>query len=158
MPAGRPKKPSALKELQGTARPDRSNPSEPRLPVRIPDAPAWVDEAPTTRALFDQVTKYVTDMNIATQVDGLALSLLADQIALYIELRSHIREEGTVVTVTGSTGQDKTMAHPAIPQLNQTLGSIHKLLREYGLTAASRSNMSAHEEKDVDSFADFLAN
>lgn len=153
----RPKKPTAMHELQGTARPDRANPNEPRLPTQVPDAPSWVDEDPTTRALFDQVTRYVTDMNVATQVDGLALSLLADQLALYIELRQHIRKEGTVITTVGSQGQEKTQSHPALPQLNTTLGSIHKLLREYGLTAASRSNVSVHEEKDVDSFDDFLS-
>lgn len=156
MPAGRPKKPSALKELQGTARPDRANPLEPKPEVGIPDAPAWVDDDPQTRALFDQVTRYVVDMNIGTRVDGLALSLLADQIGLYIELRDQIRRQGTVLEMEGSQGQVIKKPHPALPQLNQTLGSIHKLLREYGLTAASRSNVSAHEEREVDAFEDFL--
>jgi P27 family predicted phage terminase small subunit len=150
------KKPTGLKELHGTARPDRANPNEPRPPVEMPDAPAWIDEDPVTRELFDQVTRYVTDMNIATQVDGLALSMLADQVSLYVETRNLIRRQGLFEESEGSQGQIVKKAHPGLPILNQCLGNIHKLLREYGLTAASRSNVSAKEEKEVNTFQDFI--
>lgn len=154
MPAGRPKTPTVLKELRGTYRKDRANLNEPKPPVltEVPDAPFWVDDCPQTKSLFDQVTRYVMNMKVATQVDGLALSLLADQLSIYIDLRSQIRKEG--ITVVDSSG--KTKAHAALGQLNNTLTQIHKFLREYGLTAASRSNVSAAEEKDVDAFEDFL--
>lgn len=157
MPAGRPKKPSDQKKLQGTWRKDRANPLEPTPAKGLPDRPAWVDGDPTTAALFDAATKYVNNMGIATEVDGIALGLLADQLGLYIQLRESIREEGVVIEIEGSTGQTKKMANPALPQLNQTLGSIHKLLREYGLTAASRSNVSKIEDDVKDDFESFLS-
>ena len=83
---GRPRKPTKLKELNGTLRPDRTNPNEPKLPVSLPDRPSWLDEDPLAAQLFDQVTKYMVDMNVGTHVDGLALSMLSDQVAMYLRL------------------------------------------------------------------------
>lgn len=156
MPAGRPRKPTALHELQGTKRPDRHSALEPQPQKGLPDRPQWVDADPVTAELFDAATQYIDDMKISTKVDGIAIGLLADQLGLYIQLRDAIREDGTIIEVEGSKGQTKRIANPAIPQLNQTLGNIHKLLREYGLTAASRGNVSVNEEKPVDSFDAFL--
>jgi len=152
----RPKKPTALHELEGTFRKDRHNDLEPQPDKGLPDRPSWVDADPVTAQLFDAATNYIDSMNIATRVDGIAIGLLADQLGLYIKLRDHIREDGVIVDMEGSKGQNRRVANPAIPQLNQTLGNIHKLLREYGLTAASRSNVSVQEEKAIDSFDDFL--
>ena len=156
MPAGRPRKPTAMHQLEGTYREYRGNPNEPQLPAQIPDAPAWIDDDPTTKALFDQVTHYIVDMNVGTRVDGVALSLLADQIALYIELRQAVRKEGVLQVSTGSRGQEITKPHAALGALNNALSNIHKLLREYGLTAASRANVSANSEASVDAFEDFI--
>lgn len=145
------KKPTALKELQGTARADRANPDEPRLPAELPDRPTWIDNDPTTAAMFDQVVEYVHNMKVSTRVDGIALSLLADQLTLYMEMREIIREEGlSMVTPAGNN-----VRHPLLTPMNQSLTSIHKLLREYGLTAVSRSLVSAVEEEG-DEFEDFL--
>lgn len=152
----RPRKPTALHELQGTVRKDRHNALEPQPQKGLPDRPSWVDHDPVTASLFDAATQYIHGMNIATRVDGIAIGLLADQLGLYIQLRDLIREDGVIVEMEGSKGQTRRVANPAIPQLNQTLGNIHKLLREYGLTAASRSQVSVSEEKEIDSFNDFL--
>lgn len=156
MAMGRPRKPTGLHELEGTVRKDRHNQLEPQPKKGLPDRPMWVEQDPVTASLFDAVTKYVDDMKISTAVDGIALGLLADQLGLYITLREAIREDGSIISETGVKGQEKRIAHPAIPQLNQTLGNIFKLLREYGLTAASRSNVSVQEEKPIDGFESFL--
>ena len=156
MPAGRPRKPTALHELQGTGQASRMNPNEPTPSKGLPDRPNWVDDDPVAASIYSEVTNYVHRMGVATEVDGIALSLLSDQLSIYLELRKQIREEGTVITVTGSQGQEKRMPHPALAQLNTTLGGVHKLLREYGLTAASRPNVSAIEEKEVSSFEEFM--
>ena len=156
MPAGRPRKPTHLHQLEGTGRKERLNALEPAPRKGLPDRPQWVDEDPVTSQLFNAASQYINNMGVATEVDGIAIGLLADQLALYIELRAAIRREGSIIETEGSKGQIKTQAHPAIPQLNQTLGAIHKLLREYGLTAASRANVSRQEDSG-DDFEDFLS-
>ena len=154
--AGRPKKPTALKELTGTLEKSRTNPNEPRPDVAIPDMPVWIADDPMTSSLYDQVTQYVVDMRVGTRADGVALALLADQLALYLELRQQVREEGAVIEVEGSQGQTKKMPHPALPAMQTAFGSVHKMLREYGLTAASRSSVDAQPEKEINSFDDFM--
>ena len=155
--AGRPRKPTALHELQGTGQPSRMNQLEPVLAGRLPDRPGWVDDDPVTAALYDQVAMYIHNMGVSTEVDGIGISLLADQLGIYIEMRKKVREEGTVITVEGSTGQMKTIAHPCLPQMQSTITTIHKFLREYGLTPSSRPNVSVIDNADsVDSLQDFL--
>ena len=156
MPAGRPRKPTVLHKLAGTYRADRANALEPMPARRLPDRPSWVTDDPTTEALYNAVSQYIHTMGIATEVDGIAMGLLADQLALYIELRAAIREDGAIIVVEGSSGQERRIAHPAIPQLAQTLANVTKLLREYGLTAASRANVTQIDSDTVDTFEDFL--
>ena len=154
--AGRPKKPTALKELTGTIEKSRTNPNEPRPDVAIPDMPVWIKEDVITASLYEQVTQYVVDMRVGTRADGVALALLADQLALYLELRQQVREEGAVIEVEGSQGQLKKLPNPALQPMNAAFANIHKMLREYGLTAASRSSVDAQPEKEVTSFTDFM--
>lgn len=157
MPAGRPRKPTALHELQGTGQKSRMNPLEPVLASRLPDRPSWIEDDPMAMGLYDQVVQYVHNMGIATEVDGLALSILADQLSIYIEMRQKIRAEGVIIEVEGSQGQTKKIPHPCLPQMQTTVTTIHKFLREYGLTASSRPNVSSLDnDKEVNSFDDFL--
>lgn len=154
--AGRPRKPTAIKALNGTLRPDRTNPNEPKLDVCLPDRPSWLDEDPLSAQLFDQVTSYMKDMGVGTRVDGLALSLLSDQVALYLRLRKTILNEGELITTQNTNGDPVIKPHPAITPLNQAFANINRLLREYGLTASSRSNLNARTEEPVNTFEDFL--
>jgi len=154
--AGRPKKPTALKELAGTAQPCRTNPNEPRPTVGIPDMPTWLVDDPTALSIYDQCAGYLAEMKVGTSADGIGVSMLADQLAIYIDLREQVRREGAVIELEGSSGQVKKVPHPALAPMNTAFANIHKMLREYGLTAASRSNVDAQLEKEVNTFDDFM--
>ncbi len=154
---GRPRKPTELKKLTGTFRNDRAFPNEPKLGVSFPDKPEWLDADPLSSELFDQVSKYMVDMRVSTSVDGLAISLLADQVALYLRLRKQLLEEGEMIHTPNSAGEIIMKAHPAIVPMNQSFVNITRLMREYGLTASSRSNLATKDEpSDISSFEDFL--
>ena len=153
MPA---KKPTALKELEGTARADRTNPLEPRPDLALPDRPEWADDDPRTAQLFDQIVEYLSEMKIATRMDGIAVSLLADQLDLYLTLRQEVRTNGETVHVTGRDGVQTVKPNPALVALNNAFNNIMKLLTEYGLTAVSRSRVSIIKE-ERDDFASFLS-
>ncbi len=155
---GRPRKPTKLKELNGTLRPDRTNPKEPQLAVSIPDRPSWLDEDPLAAQLFDQVSRYMVDMKVGTQVDGLALSMLSDQVAMYLRLRRTILDEGELINTQNINGDPVIKPHPAIGPLNQAFTNINRLLREYGLTASSRSHLNAKADVNspINTFEDFL--
>lgn len=154
--AGRPRKPTQLKELQGSARADRSNKFEPKLPAHLPDRPSWVDDDPQGAAIFDQVTEYTRQMAIHTQVDGLAISLLADQLTRYLNLRAIVLKEGEIITTQTAHGTEVMKVNPALPQMTALFASTLRMLREYGLTASSRANVSASMEQEINSFDDFM--
>jgi len=154
---GRTKKPTALKKLNGTFKKERENPNEPNLGIAYPDKPEWLGFDPLSSQLFDQVSAYLVAMRVSTSVDGLAISLLSDQVAFYLRLRKQILEEGEIIKSYNSGGETVSKAHPAIVPMNQSFTNITRLMREYGLTASSRSNISAHtESSDMSSFEDFL--
>lgn len=148
------KKPTALKRLEGTWRADRHNPNEPELPAEFPDRPPWVDDDPRTAALFEQIGQYLVEMRIATRVDSIGVSLLADQLNLYLEMREQVREEGNTIIVQGGSST-YTKAHPLMTPMNQTYQNIVRLLKEYGLTPVARTNVEA-SENEGDSFDQFL--
>lgn len=156
MTAGRPRKPTALRELQGGRTRPHHNPNEPRPDVRVPDRPVWLDSDPQAAALYEEVCRYVVDMKIGTAVDGIALGLLADQLSVYIKFRSEVMDYGVMIEVFDHKGNPQSKINPAVKGMNDSTEKIHKLLREYGLTAASRSTVGAELEKEVDSFDDFL--
>ena len=154
---GRPKKPTALKKIQGTFRNDRHNKNEPKLSVEFPDKPVWLDGDYLASQLFDQVSKYMVEMRVSTSVDGLAISLLADQVALYLRLRKQILEEDEMIDQPNSSGDIVKKAHPALVPMNQAYVAITRLLREYGLTASSRTNLVTKEPRsEISKFEDFL--
>jgi phage terminase small subunit len=157
MTAGRPRKPTALRELQGGRTRPHHNPNEPTPDVRIPDRPMWLDDDPTASALYDEVCRYVVDMKVGTSVDGIALGLLADQLAIYIKFRSEVMDYGVMIEVFDAKGNPQSKINPAMKGMNEATTNIHKLLREYGLTAASRSSVGAEIEKEVSSFDDFMS-
>lgn len=155
---GRRKKPTALKMLTGTLRANRVNPNEPRLDLCLPDRPSWVDGDKVSAQLFDEVSHYISDMNIATRVDGIGISLLSDQIAMYLRLRERILIEGDLITTANMHGEPVTKVHPGLSALNATFSQIHKMLREYGLTASSRASVNARIDspESTNTFEDFL--
>ena len=154
---GRPRKPTAIKKLTGTFRNDRAYPGEPQLGVCFPDKPEWLDSDPLSSQLFDQVSKYMVEMSVSTSVDGLAISMLADQVALYLRLRGTLLEDGEMIESPNSAGEMIMKAPPAIVPMNQSFVNITRLMREYGLTASSRSSLATRDQpSDINSFEDFL--
>ena len=100
----------------------------------------------------------MVEMNVGTRVDGLALSLLSDQVAMYLRLRRTILDEGELINTQNINGDPVIKPHPAISPLNQAFTNINRLLREYGLTASSRSHLNARADVDspINTFEDFL--
>ena len=95
-------------------------------------------------------------MSIHTQVDGVALSLLADQLATYLRLRQVVLNDGEVIEQLSNVGNPVKKVHPALPQMQACFASVLRMLREYGLTASSRVNVSASSETELNTFEDFI--
>lgn len=154
--AGRKRKTVAQKKLEGTFRKDRHPENLVELPVELPTKPDWTTHDPIANALYDQIATHVHSMNVATEVDAIALSLLSDQLSIYLKLRAEILSDGVTVEVEMTGGVTQKRAHPALASMNSVYNGIVKMMTEYGLTAASRSKVGANEPIEVNSFEDFL--
>mgnify|MGYP003654169324 CR=1 FL=1 len=154
--AGRKRKPVALKKLEGTFRKDRSPEHVVELPNDLAPKPEWAKHDAIADSLYDEVSLHIHSMGISSSVDGIAISLLADQLSQYLKLRAMILADGLIVETISSTGASIQKPHAALGQMNINYNNINKLLTEYGLTAASRAKVGANNPVVVDSFEDFL--
>ena len=154
--SGPVKKSAAIRELHGSRTRPHHSKSEPQPTVGMPDKPVWLENDPLASGLYDEVARYVEGMKVATAVDGVALSMLADQLSIYIGLREQVRREGVIIELEGSMGQMKQVAHPAMVLIDRNANLIIKLLREYGLTAASRANIKTELDAEVNTFEQFM--
>ena len=154
--AGRPRKPVALKKLEGTYRKDR-NPDNPvELPAELPTKPDWVDHDAIAAGMYEQVAKHLHTMGVSTEVDNLGIGLLSDQLSIYLKARAEVLSKGPIIKTYGSTGQEVTKENPAITVMNKAYANITKMMGEMGLTPAARAKLDADKPIEVNSFESFL--
>ena len=96
MPPGRPRKPTALHVIQGTARPDRINKREPQPPAGAPECPTWL----TVEAQDEwrRISGELIALGILTIVDRAALAAYCQSWARWREAEEHISEEGSMTS------------------------------------------------------------
>lgn len=138
------RKPTAMKHLQGTARPDRVNPNEPQPPVASGycprDLPAsakhwWRRTAPSLKALG-----LLTVLDVAAARD---MAICATRLA-----QAEVIIEDMGILVKGARGG--VVRNPAIAVANQYRAALYAWLREFGMTPAARSriDLPAPEEPE----------
>jgi phage terminase small subunit len=113
---GQNRKPTSLKLLQGTWRADRHNPREPVLPAGRPRCPKWLRKQ--ARPFWGRLVGDTERLGVLTEVDGLALALLAEALADYN------------AAPVEDWRQRSTWAKNAL-----------RLLQEFGLTPVSRGRV-----------------
>jgi hypothetical protein len=119
MKGGHNRRPTAQKELEGTLRPDRSNPLEPApAPCRVPRPPKGLSDV--ERAVWRQLACEVKELGVYSVSDGTGFRLLVRAVAL-------------------AEGAGPDMAPTARVRLLQVAAG---LLASFGLTPASRGRVA----------------
>ena len=148
MPAGRPRKPTELKKLGGTAQPSRLNPLEPVPEVALGLPPDWLSA--TAKEYWSEIGGLLLQMKIVSYGDSAALMLLTDVLAEWCAVRRLIKRKGrTYENITESGLIIK--ARPEVAMESDLWRRAKTMLIEFGLTPAARSKVSAlgsTEEKD----------
>jgi len=129
MTAGRKPKPTALKLIQGTWRPDRANPFEPRPKPGIPPCPKFLQG--DARKQYRKTARKLARIGLLTELDDMALSMLCQGWADYLEATDQVRKSGILVK------------SPYLVAANQALKKVRALLVEFGMTPGSRSRIQA---------------
>jgi P27 family predicted phage terminase small subunit len=146
---GRPRTPTRLKVLQGTTRPDRANPGEPKPPPAKAReaAPAWL--RPTSRPWWNRIRPLLVQMQVMTGADPVALGLLCDALADYMTARDVIRKLGATYETEGDAGK-MLRQRPEVYIAADAWRRAKLMLTEFGLTPASRAKVSAADVGPTD--------
>lgn len=139
------------KELSGTGRADRaSGPSPAFKPGKPTRAPVFLDE--DARALWHKLADMLAAGGVMTTGDAVALGLLADALLEYREAKDVMAQHGAIAY--GNSGAP--YAHPAAVQVRQLRADIRNLLKDFGLTPASRDKVTLPDDQDAETIADIL--
>lgn len=148
--AGRPKKPTEIKKLAGTARKHRQNPAEPNAPHGTPETPDWL----SSRAM-----QIFSETCLSMDALGILSPEWRDVIAAYaacqeeIEIYSAIiTQEGRVYTTTTQTGDTMFRARPEVAMRSDAMRRAQTLRAELGLGPASKSRVSAEKKHESNPF------
>jgi len=156
MPAGRTPKPTVLKELGGTAQPSRTNAHEPRGEVFLPTPPEWL--SPKAKQYWGDIGAVLLAMKVTTAADGPALQLLTETLAEWAEARQAVHVQGLVYETTTMQGDTMRRPNPEVAIASDAMKRSLNMLREFGLTPASRSKVSALGDNDgADPFAEMMS-
>jgi P27 family predicted phage terminase small subunit len=137
MTAGRKPKPTALKLIQGTYRPDRANANEPKPKPGIPLCPKFLQGE--ARETYRKVAKKLARIGLLTEIDEMALAMLCQSWAEYLEASEKLRETGMLV----KSPNGFPMMNPYLVIANAAVKKVRALLVEFGMSPSSRSRISA---------------
>ena len=145
------KKPTRLKELAGTARPDRVHSGEPRPPAASTYCPR--DLPASVKPWWRRVAPVLADLGMLTQADLPAARDLVTVITRLAECERLIEEKGILIPGARDGGLVK---NPAIAAANAYRQALYKWASKFGLTPADRNGLSVPGEAEQLSLAELL--
>lgn len=151
MAGGRPRKPTHLKVVAGTAQKCRINKDEPKAKGGWPVAPEWLSARSST--IFDETCRRMSGMGTLSEE-------WADVIADYascveeIEITTGIIEDlGRTYTTTTQTGDTMFRPRPEVAMRSDAMRRAQALRAELGIGPASKSRVSAGKTDEENPFA-----
>lgn len=153
---GRPPKPTALKVLHGTARPDRVNANEPKPEGFGKRPPAWLKGRARTH--WGRIQPIVEGMRVSTDADPVALALLCDALAQYVQASDVLRTKGNNVELFDEDGRCiEYRPRTEVRIVADAWRRVNLMLQQFGLTPASRAKVQAAEAQEIDPVEAFLS-
>lgn len=136
-------KPTNLKLLEGNPGKRDINKDEPKydLSEKSEKAPPWLGTA--AKKEWKRVLPLLKKNGLVTDADYMALCAYCQSVDTWIEAEKLKRAEGLVTTTSNGT----EVQHPAVNVANSALNNVLKFGREFGLTPASRTGLSAEKHE-----------
>ncbi len=161
---GRPRKPTALKILDGD-RKDRINLDEPKSPPGLADPPAWMGEV--EREGWAILKARMGEMGVATRADEEAVGLYCSAYAMWREAKAALDRDGLTITDsvensfttkngTRTTTKTTTRVHPMVKVVQESSRQMGRLLSQFGMTPSARSALHIESKQDGGALIQFL--
>ena len=141
---GRPRTPSALKLVAGTARADRTNRNEPE-PDLLADLAAPAHLSARSAAVWADVAPMLRRVGLLTVADKIALELLCDAVADYRLARE--RRGDDLVGKSAKTGSDM-LSQWMIAQLSAGKRA-ESMMTRFGMDPQSRTRVMINPQGDL---------
>ena len=127
--------PTQIKRLKGNPGGRPLNKAEPKPLNEMPRAPSWMSLA--AKRQWRRVAKPLHECGLLTKIDGLALAMLCETYAQFIEARLEVEKRGPWFF----SEDGKPYVNPAVWVMNKARGEIKGWLREFGMTPSARSGI-----------------
>ena len=160
----RPKKPTKVKEKQGTLRKNRVNNREPTVEVAIPPCPKILGKE--GKKEWKRVTKELKLMQIIAKIDASALTIYCRAYENWLDCEQKIidasKPEKTKDGIKEKDGKVSTSSKGiSYINANVNLSSMYvkqmtRILTEFGMTPASRAKVNAEGQNKDDKLLAFL--
>ena len=130
--------PSHLKLLRGTARPSRTNKSEPKPKAKAPRCPEWLsDEA---KAEWRKTVKQLKAMGVLFESDQDLIAAYANALVNYRKATLMVDAEGLLI----EGRRDGMVTNPAVRVQRDSAQLIRQLAQEFGLSPSSRTRIGTN--------------
>lgn len=145
---GRPRKPVALKKIDGTFRADRqSGTPVPEHLETLPTPPAHLNAA--AASIWDEYGNKLQQLGILTPIDLILFESFCIETAMYRECTEIINSEGAWIEEKYAEGGIKSIKrHPASMIRNAALANMRSLAARFGLDPHSRQAIETEVFKD----------
>ena len=116
----------------------------------MPSAPRWMSlEA---KREWRRIAPVLHRVGLLTEAGGLALGMLCEAWAQYVEARRAVMEAGMLAT----SDKGNVYQHPAVALMNSARNELLKWAREFGMTPSARSRISVGAVEEEPSLAELL--
>ncbi len=142
MGPGRPRKPTAVKVMEGTYRADRSIPDEvaPELLASIPDPPEGLGDWGCRE--WHTVCRWLHDVGNLASTDLSLLAMYCNEIDNYWQYDALVKSKGAVFPIRDKTGQViNARRSPYTVLRREAQEQALRLASQFGFTPAARTRM-----------------
>jgi P27 family predicted phage terminase small subunit len=149
---GKAKKPTALKKLEGTYRPDREvdNVFEPEPQQKPPKCPTGYPAG--FAAEWKRVCEGLIEYGMLASVDYDTIEAYCDAVVTFRKASRILAKEGLTTFMTNKTGITYEVASPYVTIKKDAATRMLQIAREFGFTPASRVKVPQGKKKDVNPF------
>lgn len=147
MPAGRPRKPTPLRKLEGNAGKRPLNENEPQpTPVDVEGlvTPEWIESDPDAIYLWNTVAPELARLGLLTVIDVPLLSAACERWSLYRRSSRRLR------SLTMRTKANGATKRPEVEISNQALSIIRQILADFGVGPAHRTRLGVPDAAPPD--------
>ncbi|TNE75502.1 MAG: P27 family phage terminase small subunit [Gammaproteobacteria bacterium] len=140
--SGRPKKPTQLKVVDGSFRPDRdSQGAAASKPVGLPDCPVWLPKS--AKKYWKDIGPRLADAGLISLLDGAAFAAHCDSVGKFEEVTRQLKELADMVDETPNGLQIQSALFTI---RNKLWDQVMKSANEFGLTPVAGSRVNAPQQ------------